>query len=87
MDNASFHHLDRFEQICSETSMKLVNLPPYSPNLNPIEYFAELKALIRRNWQSYKEYPEQGFDNFLEWRVDVVGAGRKAPKDIFDTPA
>jgi transposase len=52
-----------------------VYLPPYSPDLNPIEvFFTELKAFIRRNWQFYEENPEQGFDNFLEWCVDAVGA-------------
>jgi hypothetical protein len=36
--------------LCSEAGVKLVYLPPYSPDLNPIEeYFAELKAFIRRN--------------------------------------
>jgi transposase len=79
MDNASFHRLGGIEQICSEAGIKLVYLPPYSPDLNPIkEFFAELKALIRRNWQSYQENPEQGFDNFLEWCVDVVGEREKS---------
>jgi transposase len=55
--------------------VKLVYLPPYSPDLNPIdEFFAELKAFIPRKWHLYEENPAQGFDNFLEWYVDVVGA-------------
>lgn len=75
MDNASFHHSDRIEQLCSEAGVKLVYLPPYSPDLNPIEeFFAELKAFIRRHWQSYEDNPDQGFDTFLEWCVDTVGA-------------
>jgi transposase len=45
MDNASFHHSQRIEQMCSEARVKLVYLPPYSPDLNPIdEFFAELKS-------------------------------------------
>ena len=48
MDNASFHHSEQIEQRCSEAKVKLVFLPPYSPDLNPIEeFFAELKAFIR----------------------------------------
>lgn len=75
MDNASFHHTERIEHPCSEAGVKLVYLPPYSPDLNPIEeFFAELKAFIRRNWPSYEENPDQGFDNFLQWCVDVAGA-------------
>jgi hypothetical protein len=47
MDNVSFHHSDRIEQICSQAGVKLLYLPPYSPNLNPIEeFFAELKAFV-----------------------------------------
>jgi transposase len=75
MDNASFHHSERIEQMCSEAGVKLVYLPPYSPDLNPIEeFFAELKAFIRRNWQTYEDDPDQGFDVFLEWCVDTAGA-------------
>ena len=55
MDNASFHHTDRITQMCADAGVKLVYLPPYSPDLNPIEeFFAELKAFIKRNWQVYE---------------------------------
>jgi len=44
MDNALFHRSEGLEQICSDAGVKLVYLPPYSPDLNPIgEFFAELK--------------------------------------------
>lgn len=47
MDNASFHHSERIKEICLSAGVKLVYLPPYSPDLNPIEeFFAELKAFI-----------------------------------------
>lgn len=75
MDNASFHHSDRVEQMCSEGGVRLLYLPLYSPDLNPIEEsFAELKAFIRRHWHFYEEYPAEGFDNFLEWCLDTVSA-------------
>jgi hypothetical protein len=52
MDNASFHHSERIEEMCSEAGVKVVYLSPYSPDLNPIEeLFAELKSFIRRHWQ------------------------------------
>ena len=70
--------------MCSEAGVKLVYLPPYSPDLNPIEeFFAELKAFIRRNWHAYEENPEQGFDTFLEWCVDVVGARKESAEGHF----
>jgi transposase len=50
IDNALFYHSDRIEQICLEAGVKLVYLPLYLPDLNPIEeFFAKLKAFIRRN--------------------------------------
>lgn len=84
MDNASFHHSGRLETMCSEAGVKLVYLPPYSPDLNPIEeFFPELKAFIRRNWQSYENDRDQGFDSFLEWCIDVVGAREKSAEGHF----
>jgi len=45
--------------MCVEAGVKLLYLSPYSPDLNPIEeFFAELKAFIRRNWQTYEENPD-----------------------------
>lgn len=45
MDNASFHHSEKIAQMCDTAGVKLVYLPPYSPDLNPIEeFFAELKC-------------------------------------------
>ncbi|EED11609.1 conserved hypothetical protein [Talaromyces stipitatus ATCC 10500] len=84
MDNASFHHSDRINEMCSREGVKLVYLPPYSPDLNPIEeFFAELKAFIRRNWQVYEENPDQGFDHFLQWCVKIVGARDQSAKGHF----
>jgi transposase len=77
MDNAYFH-------MCSDADVKLVFLPPYSPDLNPVkEFFAELKAFIKRSWQYYEENPHQGFDNFLEWCVDVVGSREESARGHF----
>jgi len=50
-DNASFYYTKRIEQMCSDVGVKLLYLPPYSPDLNPIEeFFAELKSFIKGNW-------------------------------------
>ena len=74
MDNASFHHTNRVIQMCLDAGVKLVYLPSYSSDLNSIEeFFAELKAFIKRNWQAFKDNPEQEFGIFLEWCIDVVG--------------
>jgi hypothetical protein len=49
MDNAAFHHLARIEQMCNEAGVKLVYLPPYSPDLNPIEEFFCRTIYYRRS--------------------------------------
>jgi transposase len=49
MDNASFHHSEQIESMCREAGVKLVYLPPYSPDLNPIEeFFAEFRSIHRK---------------------------------------
>jgi transposase len=50
MNNASFYHTKRIEEMCHDAGVKLVYLLRYSPDLNPIEeFFAELKAFIKRS--------------------------------------
>ena len=84
MDNASFHHSERIRRLCSDAGVKLVYLPPYSPDLNPIEeFFAELKTFIKRNWVMYEGDTSQEFSAFLQWCVDVVGRKKKSAKGHF----
>ena len=47
MDNASIHHLACVQDIITGVGARLVFLPPYSPDLMPLEeVFAEVKALL-----------------------------------------
>ena len=49
MDNAAFHKSDKTKDIISYSKCNLVFLPPYSPDLNPIEKFwANLKAYVKK---------------------------------------
>lgn len=84
MDNASFHHSEKTTQLCADAGVKLVFLPLYSLDLNPIkEFFAELKAFIKWNWQCYEEDPGRGFGAFLEWCVSVVDARSESAEGHF----
>jgi transposase len=48
-DNATFHKSAQIKTLIESVGGKLIFLPPYSPDLNPIEhYWAKLKACIRR---------------------------------------
>jgi transposase len=49
MDNLSSHKSPRTRQLIEAAEAKLLFLPPYSPDFNPIENaFARLKAMLRR---------------------------------------
>ena len=39
LDNASFHRKKRLFDIASKYNRTVIFLPPYSPELNPIEHF------------------------------------------------
>ena len=48
MDNASFHKSQKTIELIESVGCKVIFLPPYSPDLNPIETFwANLKAKIK----------------------------------------
>ena len=49
MDNASFHKAPAIRQAIEAAGCQLLFLPPYSPDLNPIEKFwAKVKAWLRK---------------------------------------
>jgi transposase len=49
MDNLSSHKSPKVRQLIEAAHARLLYLPPYSPDLNPIENaFAKLKALLRK---------------------------------------
>jgi transposase len=49
MDNLSSHKIAGIEQAIAARGAQLLYLPPYSPDLNPIEpAFAKFKALLRK---------------------------------------
>lgn len=48
MDNASFHKSQRTRELIESVGCRLIYLPPYSPDLNPIEKFSRnMKRWIR----------------------------------------
>ena len=49
MDNLSSHKGPRVREMIEAAGARLLDLPPYSPDFNPIENaFAKLKALLRK---------------------------------------
>jgi transposase len=55
MDNAAFHRKKELETLAKQASCEILFLPPYSPDLNPIEYFwSWLKQKLREILHKYK---------------------------------
>jgi transposase len=50
MDNAAFHRSEKTKNLIESVGCKLIFLPPYSPDLNPIEKFwANMKRWLEYN--------------------------------------
>ena len=50
MDNASIHHVHTNVQLIENAQAKVIFLPPYSPDLNPLEpVFGKVKAIMKEN--------------------------------------
>ena len=50
MDNASIHHIQEVTDLNTATEALIRFLPPYSPDLNPIELaFSKVKAFLKAN--------------------------------------
>jgi len=55
MDNCAIHHVDGVMDLCTEKGVKLIYLPPYSPDFNPIEEcFSFMKGVIRRHGAQFR---------------------------------
>lgn len=59
MDNAAFHKSEETKAIVEEADCELLFLPPYSPDLNPIEKcWANIKAFIRKSKHQFSSLAE-----------------------------
>lgn len=65
MDNAKFHRKKQLFKISEKFEMNLIFLPPYSPELNPIEKFwSYLKSYIKNNIHLFQSLDDAIFSFF-----------------------
>ncbi|QXF52217.1 IS630 family transposase [Francisella tularensis] len=57
MDNASFHKSSKLIEIANKFDVQILYLPPYSPDLNPIEkVWANFKKIFRKVNNSFEKF-------------------------------
>ena len=65
MDNASFHRKTKLQELASKHDCSLIFLPPYSPELNPIEHlWAWLKRTLRKILPKLQSFDDSLFAAF-----------------------
>lgn len=67
LDNASFHKSDEIIELAREYGCQIIFLPPYSPDLNPIE----------KVWANLKRYLRKCIKKFSQFREAITHAIRK----------
>ena len=71
MDNLSSHKGSRVRELIEGRGCELIYLPPYSPDLNPIEEaFAKIKALLRR----VEARTREALIDAMGWSLEAVTA-------------
>lgn len=63
------------KEVCEAAGIKLAYLPPYSPDLNPIEEaFAELKAYCKKHRSKAND---MGLEEFLNYVLENIVDGAR----------
>jgi len=69
MDNINFHHTKRVKDLIESVGCKILFLPTYSPDLNPIEhYWFKIKQQIRKTASNFSDF----FQTVLTALADVA---------------
>ena len=85
MDNASFHFFSpRTKEMLTQAGVLIEYQPPYSPDLNPIEYlFGSVKNRIRKRSREDEELIQGDFKSYLQMQIRIVGRDRKIARGHF----
>ena len=58
MDNCSIHHIEKVRELLDDAGIMLIFLPPYSPDLNPIEAaFSSIKYYLKEHEKLLQTIP------------------------------
>lgn len=72
MDNARIHHGGRIAELAAERGIRIIYLPPYSPDFNPIEKaFSVLKSHFRRTQGLIRTAADEKIDLIMDTVWDL----------------
>lgn len=72
VDNASFHKSIKIKFLIESIGCELIYLPPYSPDLNPIEHsWHQIKTAIRKCMRDMKLSLQDAMENILDKMVTI----------------
>jgi|ERR1700690_1726880 transposase len=73
LDNAKIHHGDELLELADRFGVRIEYLPPYSPDLNPIEEaFSKVKHFLRRHQDYYSATTGDGILFDMYEVLDVI---------------
>ena len=73
LDNARIHHGGELLELADRFGVRIEYLPPYSPDLNPIEEaFAQIKYFLRRHHDYYSATKDDGILFDMYEVLDIV---------------
>ena len=79
LDNVSIHHTGKTEELIHSVGALVHFIPPYSPDLNPIEeLFSKVKACLKENDKAIQSAKDRALEDFLHAAFLEV-----TPKDCF----
>lgn len=76
MDNLGNHKCERVRELIGNAGCELLYLPPYSPDLNPIEEaFSKVNSLLRQteNWEVLVEATGKALDVLTTTKISRSG--------------
>jgi len=79
LDNATIHHVQSVLELIKEIGCLVLFLPPYSPDLNPIEEtFSKIKYDLKANDSLIQKLPEEALPDMILSIFDTV-----SPEDSY----
>jgi putative transposase len=86
LDNFATHKAKKVKEKACELNIELIYLPPYSPDLNPIEYlWKSIKRIISiSSIESKDELLEIVRDSFFSMTASLSSARMWIPRFLYD---